>query len=573
MSTRPFAALVRLLTVVSGIAIAAGLAVPAAGAATTSSRESPNAVIRESPPTEGGINVALPMGRTIRGTVKGADGTTLAGASVSACRTGQQVFDCGSASSAADGTFAIVGLVPGTYTVRAMPNESPYVGGWFGPNGYAAQQSDGSPVSVVTTDVSGISFALPLSSLTIGGKVTGTGAGAAGIGGARVSACPTGGGTCPGARTASDGAFSIAGLTQGRYTLLVTAPPDSSFPAVSYYQGPGKPVGSWSNAMPLTLGASSLTGIMIMLPVLPSITGRLMGPGDRPVAGASIVGCALSCAIGMTQLDGSYELRGVGSGNYLFSFTRPQGSSFASGNFGPTGFTPYWGPFKALTVGTAPVVAPTVIVPEETLSIGGVATGVGIGPVANVIVTACAKVSAAAYGPQSCESGMTLADGSFVVPVLVPGLYTIGFRAPRGSNLEPGYYSKTLGWVAAQTEATQVPVGTVVGPRLVASAPRANQTNVKRTVKITLRFNVDVITPDAHSVALMDVMTGKSVGLKVAYNRTMRTATLTPLTKLAAARLYVLYVSSPPVINGGAVLATSWLPVPAVQIRFVTGTS
>jgi len=87
------------------------LALPAVGAA-------PAAVAATSPVIDG-IDVRLPTGNSISGTLKNGDGDPITGFALSACTPDEDCVGDGETDGA--GAFKIKGLLPGSYLIQFSP--------------------------------------------------------------------------------------------------------------------------------------------------------------------------------------------------------------------------------------------------------------------------------------------------------------------------------------------------------------------------------------------------------------------------------------------------------------------
>lgn len=118
-----------------------------------------------------GINMQLPAPVYIRGTVTGPGGVPLKGIDVGAT---SQAYSTGT-TTGADGTFAI-SVVAGTYRVSYCDLNGVYAGGYYSATGtgFTEDPNAAMPVTVTSTDTTGIDVELPLA-VHIMGTVTGTG--------------------------------------------------------------------------------------------------------------------------------------------------------------------------------------------------------------------------------------------------------------------------------------------------------------------------------------------------------------------------------------------------------------
>ncbi len=207
------------------------------------------------PSSATGIDVQLPIGYSISGTVTDPLSTPLAGITVDACPVAGACTSPGT-QTAADGTYTVSGLAAGSYEVTYLDPTDTYARGIYGTGGFTPHRSLAT-VLTVPDSTTGIDVQLPLG-LSISGSVTD--AGATGIAGISVSACPSDG-LCGDATTASGGSYLVGGLAADAYTVAID---DSTGTYASGYYSTGgfdPTAGS-----PVTSGA---TGIDVVLPLVP----------------------------------------------------------------------------------------------------------------------------------------------------------------------------------------------------------------------------------------------------------------------------------------------------------------
>lgn len=272
-------------------------------------------------PSRTGINVSLPTGGTISGTVLDATGTPFVwGASASA--GGEW------ASADAAGAYELTGLWPGNYKVRIDP---PWGQGWQ--SGYYRNDADGfthlgSDATAVATGTTGLETRTPMG-LTISGKVTKSGGTA--VAGAFVTA--SGGGMGGFAVTVSNGTYKITGLTPGSYVLSFMAPDGVNLRSGYYRSGAtGSFTDFYKDASKVSVGPNR-TGIDVRLPAGYKISGKITGAGAGALknASVSVSGSTGGFGYATTNSSGEYQIVGLRKGTYKVHVSSPEGSRFRDG--------------------------------------------------------------------------------------------------------------------------------------------------------------------------------------------------------------------------------------------------
>ena len=223
-----------------------------------------------------GINVTMPLNPTIGGTVRNEGNSRLGGIRVRVSPyPGTSVGGDASATTAADGSWSVQ-LPPGTYIVQFWDTSATYVGGFRGPSGYVRHQGDADQVIVATTPVAGLDVKLPEYRFVSGRVTAASGASIPGIGVA-VSNGP-GSGT-----TAADGSYSLK-VEPGSWTISF----DPSADHRGGWYGSGGWVATQAEAVPVVVAGSDRTGIDVVLPFWPRISGTVLDTHGAPVAGMTV---------------------------------------------------------------------------------------------------------------------------------------------------------------------------------------------------------------------------------------------------------------------------------------------
>lgn len=200
-----------------------------------------------------GIDIALPSGSSIAGTVTNSGGTPVMGIDVLACLVADPSA-CGLATTAADGSYTASGLPAGSYSVGFIDPNAEYPTGFYGGAGFTGDSSAIKAVALGETGASGIDVRLPA-----GRVVSGVVTDAAGRP-VRVAVDDCTGSLCIGVtRTAADGSYRI-NVAPGQHAIHVG---DYSGANLSgYYSAAGL-----ANRLHATrlVGSDDLTGINVRL--------------------------------------------------------------------------------------------------------------------------------------------------------------------------------------------------------------------------------------------------------------------------------------------------------------------
>jgi protocatechuate 3,4-dioxygenase beta subunit len=268
-----------------------------------------------------GVDFTLNATSGISGTV--TDGTLPIGsATVSYSGTGGS-NGSGSIGTAVDGTYALSGVPPGTYTVTASA---------------AAYGPQSKPVTVtVSTTTIGVDFTLTATTTgTISGTVSDSQTPARAVSGATVTYVDTNNSVNTGnVLTDSSGGYSFSGLSTGSYSVSVT---DSDFTTPA--------------AQPVTVTAGGTATATFTMTATSGISGTVSDSQTpaQSVGGATVSysGTGGTTGAGTTTTDstGTYAFNGVPPGTYSVTvtktgFTSPaaQTPTVASGSTATVNFT------------------------------------------------------------------------------------------------------------------------------------------------------------------------------------------------------------------------------------------
>jgi hypothetical protein len=215
----------------------------------------------------------VPTTGSISGTVTGAGGAPLVGATVTACSS---TWSCLSATVGSGGAYWIGYLPAGDYVVSITPPSSAYLIGYYSSSASGHFTTSASLATVVS--VWGTGVALPTVVVpwavtygAISGYVQGLSAGA--LAGGTVTVCSAAA-ACANATIGSGGAYWIGSLPSGSYTVKVTPTAGSGY-STGYYASTA-PGYFTTNAASATV--VSVAGATVTLPtIVPPWTGSGTG--------------------------------------------------------------------------------------------------------------------------------------------------------------------------------------------------------------------------------------------------------------------------------------------------------
>jgi hypothetical protein len=488
-----------------------------------------------------GIDQTLDPGMTISGAVTGDGIDSVAGIQVNA--SGQAGGNV--AIVAADGTFKVQGLNPGTYTLSTYRTpDSPYLMGTLQAGAIVDQSFGGTPIDVRSGNASGIDFSLVVGN-TISGHISG---GASSI---TVEASEIGGSFGSGsASVASPGDYAVRGLWPGTYRIVYvpTTDPrddlDSPFPYGAY--GNGQLVDQ-NSASPVDITSGSATLDPIVIPAGTSLGGTV-GADGTPLSGAYVQVCDLpdgrGCATTTSAADGSYSIGHIETGSWTILAAA---GHHVAGYFGPGGYS-------ATSTGatSVPVVAggPDVDGIDISLPDGGAVSGTVDGPesapLAGIEMSPGGGSGQAYPGQAPCLSSST---GAYSCDGLEAGLYTLFAIPPTGSDELAGYYKAgapgNYTWDAAQATSFQVSdTNDSAPPTITSRSPDRTVHGIARDTSISVGFSEDVKGVGSKTLQLeVDGTTGLVAGT-YGYNAITHVATFKPSGLLAAGTRYRVIATS-----------------------------
>ena len=277
-----------------------------------------------------GVLAAVPADATGSTSISGTVTTAVGGAPVSGICVGvySNGVGVGAVTTAADGTYTVQGLTPGSYAVEFFGGMvcGNYVTQWY--NGTAAGASSLSGSHVVTVTVAspttGIDAVMVVGA-TISGTVT-TAVGGAPVSGACVEALSNG--VAVGvAITLADGSYTVIGLASGSYAVSFSASSSCGATnlATQYYDGTtsGAQLLSGAHVVTVTVASPAIGINAVMVPGT-TISGTVTSAvGGAPVSGICVFASSngeLTSSTATTAADGTYTLRGLWPGSYTVDF-------------------------------------------------------------------------------------------------------------------------------------------------------------------------------------------------------------------------------------------------------------
>jgi protocatechuate 3,4-dioxygenase beta subunit len=237
--------------------------------------------------------------------------------------SGQSV---GYATSAADGSFTVMGLATGGYILYAYDFTGRYLPLYYD---NAASLENATPLAVTQgSDTSGIRMRISQGG-TLAGQVKNAQGGTA-LPGVLVTAYDTSGTWVGAATTADDGTYAIGGLSSGSCYVFAREP--SGVYAPKWYPNAGR----IEDAVPVTIVQGSTTGgIDFALPPAGAISGRVTDLNGTPLSNVAVFAARLDTrqaqmeqAAAYTGADGRYTLQGLGTGRYQVGLLLWNGTTF-----------------------------------------------------------------------------------------------------------------------------------------------------------------------------------------------------------------------------------------------------
>ena len=382
------------------------------------------------------INFTLDSSGSISGRITQEDGVTPIGKVFVHANSYDKGAYGNGATSAADGTYIIEGLMPGDYRVETwVPDELGFAREFYDD---ITDWSKATLVSVTAGQITGsIDFALGT-----GGTISGTvyhGDGATVVAGANVWASDyDGDGSHGWARTGADGTYTITGLATGEYRVEAAAASQGF--VWEFYQG----ISDYQLATRVAVVSGLVTAnIDFTLDVGGIISGTAYeADGVTPIANADVWANSYDGGGGngyaRTDSEGEYTIRGLASGNYRVEAAAAS-QGFVREFYQETSDYQLANPVAVASGQTTPNI-------DFTLDVGGSISGTvyeadGITPIAN------AGVWAERDGGGG-DGASTRADGTYTITGLPAGDYRVEASATSHGFVRE-YYAGTTDYNSA----------------------------------------------------------------------------------------------------------------------------
>ncbi len=498
----------------------------------------PDSIVLSAANPTGVAAIQLPEPASIAGTVRRSDGTPVAYASVQvSASTGSQWT-----MTAADGSYTVAGLFPGTYTIGAIVSGSTL----YSP-GVRNQTNATKVVLVGGTSRTGIDIDEPNGS--IAGTVTVDGQPVAG---ATVYAHPGTAGDSYVAQTttALDGTYRLTGFEAGDYRVSTFR----SGLGTRWY--PSGAASASATVVHLTASTPSATGVDISYGA-----GHLEGTVTQrgvPQAGATVTALPTTGSDGpsaTTDATGHFSIIGLEPGSYGLRAQNATATVVVGGSSAPTRFT--------ITAAAPVVTGLDVVLPGGTVS-GTVTTSTG---------QAASPSNLYVVGIDGTVGGgqLNVVGGSFSKQGLPDGTYAIGLRRANYGSL---YLTPlTFEITAADPD--------VVGLAVVLPAPASMHGTVRRSdgtpvasATVTLRDRADngnllsVVTGADGSYTFTDLLPGSYSIFTMSGGGAYSTPWFLPGTRLPSAATAITVQA-----GDDLALADLVVPLPASASGQVTDTS
>jgi hypothetical protein len=268
------------------------------------------------PVTEGqsltAIDATLLKGGVISGKITAPAGTNLNASRVIATKNGVTNAAPAYGYVNPDGTYSVIGLEGGTYTVQFSGGQSGAADTWHG----GTTAASATPVTVaVAQTVTGVDMTV-ITGASIQGKITG----GSSVYGYPVSVLDAAGKSVKEGHSDATGNYSVVGLAAGSYKVAFNRSSGYAQEEAQFFQDKPESAGvGQAQAIPVTTG-QQVPNINATLAAGGSITGTLLNKAGQPMANAFLQAYtpdgSLVTRATSTDAAGKYTIAGLTSGNY-----------------------------------------------------------------------------------------------------------------------------------------------------------------------------------------------------------------------------------------------------------------
>jgi hypothetical protein len=241
------------------------------------------------------LEISLPAGHRLAGTVKDSGGKPIAGARIEIDDKTGAFVAAGVAGT--DGSYSIT-IPAGTYVASATDYSGAHAAGYYAGTTLSATPGGAKSITLASGDSIAVSFVLP-STVSLAGTVTG--AGSAPLASILVTATEKGSGTKAYAYTGANGTYSMT-LGPGTYQVSFSDPAALHLPG--YYGSHGF-TASAASAAPVSVGATDVGGIDVQMPAASvsraqtDAAGTTTGPPIPTIlVGLGVIGLATIMILG-----------------------------------------------------------------------------------------------------------------------------------------------------------------------------------------------------------------------------------------------------------------------------------
>jgi protocatechuate 3,4-dioxygenase beta subunit len=359
----------------------------------------------------------------------------------------------GSATTAADGTYTIKGLAPGSYDVEFYPSRcgNDYVTQFWN-NANAVLVAVGSTVTDINAAMVGT------------GAISGTVTNSSGDPLSNIRVTATGAGRTGSATTAADGTYTITGVVPGSYDVEFYSEPGGSVDYANqwWYNGPEP-----GSAVPVSVAAeSTVSDINAAMVPGGGISGAVDltpgGPGLANICVTAVGDGTLGFGSATTGGDGTYTITGLVPGSYDVEFSNCVPAISGAGDY----VTKY--------DNAVPVIAGYINSLSDTNLVQGGAID-GYVTAASDSSDLLQGICVTATGTGGTGSATTASSGYYLISGLPPGSYVVEFSNGCGNSGD--YATQYVDGVSVTAEGTyRIDTAMVIGASVTVPDAPSNVT-------------------------------------------------------------------------------------------------